>query len=347
MTIVNPDRLKEMQRALMLRDRARDGEFVFAVTTTGIYCRPSCPARRPRPENVEYFETGEAARAAGFRPCKRCRPDEAARDTQAVQLALAAIRARRAPLSLSELAERTGYSPSHIQRVFKRQIGLTPAAYGRALRAELSGDVLSDGRRISDAIYESGFEAPSRFYESMQERLGMKPSVWAKGGQGVTIQYAIVQTSLAPMLVAATDKGVCRLSFKETAEDLRARFPRAELVEGGADFQRLLEKVIAELEQPGAGDDIPLDVKGTAFQEAIWQQLQEIPQGETRSYAELAAAAGRPKAVRAAGSANGANPVAVLIPCHRVVRSDGETGGYAYGSDIKAELLRREKAGKP
>ncbi len=343
MKIDDPRQLRRMQAAFAARDRAADGQFVVAVTSTGIYCRPSCPARRPKPENTLYFADEASAREAGFRPCKRCKPDEAARDEAAVLAGIEAIRTAEGPLSLDRVAAIAGYSPAHFQRVFNRQTGLSPSAYARALRQERAREALSSGGRVSDAIYDAGFEAPSRFYEGMQGRLGMTPSAWAKGGQGVTIRWAVVETSLAPMLVAATDKGVCRLAFNEGREQLEERFPNAFLAEGGEEFATLLAQVIAAVEMPGTGAEIPLDVKGTAFQEAVWRELRRIPPGETRSYSQIAAAAGKPRAVRAAGSANGANNVAVLIPCHRVVRSDGSLGGYAYGEEIKAELLHREQ----
>ena len=338
-----PHTLAEMQAAFAARDRSQDGRFVVAVHTTGIYCRPSCPARRPRPENIAFYRDNESAEMAGFRPCKRCRPDEAAPDAAAVARAVEAIRKAEAPPTLEDLSVLTGYSASHFQRVFTRAMGLSPAAYARALRAERAREALSGGTKVSDAIYDAGFAAPSRFYAAMEGRLGMAPSAWAKGGSGVTIRWGVAETSLGPMLVAATAKGVCRLSFAEGVAELADRFPHAELVEGGADFRRLLERVVAAVERPGQGSDIPLDVQGTAFQEKVWQALRAIPPGETRTYAEIAATAGKPKAVRAAGSANGANPVAVLVPCHRVIRTDGSLGGYAYGTDIKQELLRREQ----
>ena len=245
-------------------------------------------------------------------------------------------------MALAGLAGDAGYSMAHFQRVFTRHTGLSPAAYARALRAERAAQALSDSGRVTDAIYDAGYSGPSRFYEHNEGRLGMTPSVWAGGGRGVTIHWAVVPTTLGAMLVAATAKGVCRLSFNEGREALELRFPHAELVEGGADFSALLGDVIAAVEAPGDFGHIPLDVKGTAFQEAVWRELRRIPKGETRSYAEIAAAVGKPKAVRAAGSANGANNVAVLIPCHRVVRSDGSLGGYAYGLDIKRALLDKE-----
>ena len=278
-----------------------------------------------------------------MRPCLRCLPDDVARDERAVLAAIAAIRSAGQPLALADLAARTGYSPTHFQRVFARHTGLSPSAYARALRQERAAQALSKGASVTDAIYDAGFSGPSRFYAASEGRMGMTPSAWVNGGRGVTIRWAVVPTTLGAMLVAATDKGVCRLSFNEDADALRARFPNAELVEGDAGFAALLESVVAAVEAP-ANDfaHIPVDVKGTAFQEAVWRELRRIPAGETRSYAEIAAAVGRPGAVRAAGSANGANNVAVLIPCHRVIRSDGTMGGYAYGLDIKQQLLERE-----
>jgi AraC family transcriptional regulator of adaptative response/methylated-DNA-[protein]-cysteine methyltransferase len=329
--------------AVTRRDRSFDGRFVTGVLTTGIYCRPSCAARHPARGNVRFFADGAEARAAGLRACKRCRPDEVARDEAAVLAAIDEIKASEGRPQLAELAQAVGYSPTHFQRVFTRATGLSPAAYARALREERAREALSGGASVTEAIYEAGFEAPSRFYDSMDGKLGMAPSAWARGGEGVTINWAVVGTSLGPMLVAATAKGVCRVSFGRGREELERLFPKAELVEGGAEFSALVERVIAAVENPASGRGIPVDVRGTAFQERVWQELRRVPPGETRSYAEIAAAAGNPGAVRAAGSANGANHVAVLIPCHCVVRSDGSLGGYAYGLDIKRELLARER----
>jgi AraC family transcriptional regulator, regulatory protein of adaptative response / methylated-DNA-[protein]-cysteine methyltransferase len=328
--------------AVLARDRAFDGRFVTGVLTTGIYCRPSCAARHPSRGNVRFFADGAAARAAGLRPCKRCLPDDVSRDERAVLAAIAAIKAAEQPLALAALAGETGYSPAHFQRVFTRHTGLSPAAYARALMAERAAQALTEEGRVTAAIYAAGYSGPSRFYEANEGRLGMAPSAWANGGRGVTIHWAVVGTSLGQMLVAATHKGVCRLSFDEGREALEARFPKAELVEGGSKFAALLDQVIAAVEAPGDFAHIPLDVKGTAFQEAVWRELQRIPKGETRTYAELAAAVGKPRAVRAAGSANGANNVAVLIPCHRVIRTGGGLGGYAYGLEIKRKLLEKE-----
>ncbi len=337
--MINDDQAWE---AVMRRDRAFDGQFVTGVFSTGIYCRPSCAARHPARKNVRFFASGAEARAEGLRACKRCLPDDVSRDEAAVLSAIDEIKTSQGQPVLGDLAKLVGYSPAHFQRVFKRSTGLSPAAYARALREERARDALSHEDRVTDAIYEAGFENPSRFYDNMEGKLGMTASAWRDGGRGVTISYAVTKTSLGPMLVAATEKGVCRLSFSEDRAELERRFPNAELAEGGEEFRALLSEVIAAVEKPGDARHIPLDVQGTAFQEAVWQELRKIPPGETRSYAEIAAAAGNPKAVRAAGSANGANTVAVLIPCHRVVRSDGSLGGYAYGTEIKEELLKRE-----
>jgi AraC family transcriptional regulator of adaptative response/methylated-DNA-[protein]-cysteine methyltransferase len=328
--------------AVLARDRAFDGRFVTGVLTTGIYCRPSCAARHPARHNVRFFANGGEARTAGLRPCKRCLPDDVSRDERAVLAAIKAIKSAEQPLALAALAEETGYSPSHFQRVFTRHTGLSPAAYARALMAERAAEALTEEGKVTDAIYAAGYSGPSRFYEANQGRLGMTPSAWANGGKGATIHWAVVDTSLGSMLVAATDKGVCRLSFGEGREALEGRFPQAELVEGGALFEALLAQVIAAVETPGDFSHIPIDVKGTAFQEAVWRELRKIPNGETRTYAELAAAVGKPKAVRAAGSANGSNHVSVLIPCHRVIRTGGGLGGYAWGLDIKRKLLEKE-----
>lgn len=332
----------EAWTAVLARDRAFDGRFVTGVLSTGIYCRPSCAARHPARSNVRFFANGAAAREAGLRPCKRCLPDDVSRDERAVLSAIAAIKAAAQPLALAALAAEAGYSPSHFQRIFTRHTGLSPAAYARALQAERAAQALSEEDSVTGAVYAAGYSAPSRFYEATQGRLGMTPSAWVNGGKGVTIRWAVMETSLGPMLVAATDKGVCRLSFNEGPDVLERRFPNAELVEGGSAFQTLLGEVVVAVEAPGDFAHIPLDVKGTAFQEAVWQELRRIPAGETRTYAQLAAAIGRPKAVRAAGSANGANNVAVLIPCHRVIATGGGLGGYAYGLEIKRALLGKE-----
>ncbi|TKD51169.1 bifunctional DNA-binding transcriptional regulator/O6-methylguanine-DNA methyltransferase Ada [Sphingomonas baiyangensis] len=326
------------------RDRAFDGRFVGAVVTTGIYCRPSCPARRPLREHMRFYPDAAAARDAGFRACMRCLPDAVARDRAAVDAALAILdsAAPDAPPSLEGLAARVGYAPHHFHRLFKRATGVTPAAYARAHRTARAAALLHEENAVSDAIYAAGYSAPSRFYAETGARLGMTPSAWKAGGRGVTIGWTIAETSLGPLLIAATERGLCRVAFGEDAAALAVRFPHAEIRPGDEALAALAARVVAEVEAPGRDRDLPLDVQGTAFQEAIWQALRAIPPGSSISYAELAARVGKPGAVRAASSACGANHVAVAIPCHRVARSDGSLGGYAYGLDIKAELRRRE-----
>jgi AraC family transcriptional regulator, regulatory protein of adaptative response / methylated-DNA-[protein]-cysteine methyltransferase len=330
--------------AVLRRDRSQDGRFVTGVLTTGIYCRPSCAARHPKRENVRFFATPPEAAATGLRACLRCKPDEVARDAEAVEKAIMLIETAEAPPSLDRLAEAVGYSPFHFHRLFKRATGVTPADYARARRAGQMEKSLASESRVTDAIYDAGYSGPSRFYEDAKRRLGMTPSAWRNGGAGVTIRWATAETELGTMLVAATEKGICRLSFDEDDSALRRRFPKAAIEHGGAEMAALVERAVAAVHSPGTPHDLPLDVHGTAFQEAVWRELQKIPPGETRTYAQIAAAVGRPAAVRAAGSANGDNNVAVLIPCHRVIRSDGTLGGYAYGLDRKAELLKRERA---
>ena len=259
--------------------------------------------------------------------------------------AVATIAAAGEAIALHDLAASVGYAPHHFHRLFKRATGVTPATYARGLRARGVADALSEEMSVTEAIYQSGYSAPSRFYEDGAKRLGMTPSAWKRGGVGVTIRWVNVDTSLGRLLVAATDEGLCRIAFDEDATHLAQRFPKADVVPGGAALADLTTRVVAGSRIARARlQDLPLDVRGTAFQEAIWQALRDIPPGETRSYAELAAAAGRPNAVRAAGSACGANPVAVAVPCHRALRRDGTLGGYAYGLERKAALLKREGA---
>jgi AraC family transcriptional regulator of adaptative response/methylated-DNA-[protein]-cysteine methyltransferase len=328
--------------AVLRRDRARDGDFVTGVMTTGIYCRPSCAARHPARANVRFFQDGAAARLAGLRPCLRCKPDEVARDEAAVARAIDFLVTSDTIPPLDDIAGVAGYAPHHFHRLFKRATGMTPAAYGRSLRRKRAEAALDGDNSVTEAVYEAGYSGPSRFYADTGRRLGMTPSAWRKGGAGVTIRWATVPTSLGAMLVAATDKGICRLSFDEDEEELRARFPKADIVAGGEAMGELIEGAIAAIERPAEMRNLPLDVQGTLFQEAVWQELLRIPPGETLSYATLAARAGSPRAVRAVGSACGANPVAVLIPCHRAKRADGSLGGYAYGLDRKDRLLERE-----
>ena len=327
--------------AFLRRDRNLDGRFVGAVKTTMIYCKPSCPVRHPLRKNVVFYAMAAEAKAAGFRACMRCRPDDIARDEVAVKKALELL-ASDTPPPLTQLAAAVGYAPHHFHRLFKRATGVTPANYARGKRLERAETALTGNDRVTDAIYDAGYSGPSRFYAETKGRLGMTPSAWKNGGAGAVIRWALVPTSLGEMLVAATEKGICRLSFDEDEGALADRFPKAQILPADVAMAELAKGAVAAVEHPDRMPDLPLDVAGTAFQEAVWQELRRIPVGETRSYAEIAAAVGKPKAVRAAGSANGANNVAVLIPCHRVVRTDGRLGGYAYGLERKATLLKRE-----
>jgi AraC family transcriptional regulator of adaptative response/methylated-DNA-[protein]-cysteine methyltransferase len=328
--------------AFMRRDRSWDGRVIGAVRTTGIYCKPSCPARRPKREHVEFFVTAEEARAAGYRACLRCKPDEVGRDRDAVAKAVKLIEQAEEPPSLGELADAIGYAPHHFQRMFKRDLGVSPAEYARGLRTRRAQDALKENGRVTDAIYDAGYSSPSGFYSDAKERLGMTPSAWRDGGRGETIRWAHFDSPLGQMLIAATSKGICRLTFDDNDASLRRLFPNADIVEDAGSLKELVEGALAAIESPLAARELPIDVAGTAFQEAVWRELRRIPPGETRSYAQIAAAIGQPKAVRAVGTANGDNHVAVLIPCHRVIRSDGTLGGYAGGLDRKRKLLSAE-----
>jgi AraC family transcriptional regulator of adaptative response/methylated-DNA-[protein]-cysteine methyltransferase len=326
----------------MRRDRSWDGRVIGAVKTTGIYCKPSCPARRPKREHVTFYASGEEARTAGVRPCLRCKPHEVGRDREAIAAAVGLIERAEEPPSLAELAESVGYAPHHFQRLFKRDLGVSPADYARALRAQRAQGALKANGRVTDAIYDAGYAGPSGFYSDARERLGMTPSAWRDGGRGATIRWTTFDSPLGQMLIAATDKGICRLTFDDSEASLRRLFPSAEIIKDDGGLRALVEGALAAIERPLAAPDLPIDVAGTAFQEKVWRELRKIPLGETRSYAQIAAAIGQPKAVRAVGTANGDNHVAVLIPCHRVIRSDGSLGGYAGGLDRKKMLLAVE-----
>jgi AraC family transcriptional regulator of adaptative response/methylated-DNA-[protein]-cysteine methyltransferase len=328
--------------AFLARDRLFDGQFVGAVKTTGIYCKPSCAARHPLRQNMAFYADGAAARAAGFRACLRCRPDEIGRDREAVAKALAIIEAAEEIVGLEALAFAVGYAPHHFHRLFKRDTGVTPAAYARGLRAKRAEIALEGDGPVTEALYDAGYQSPSRFYAAAPDRLGMTPSAWKRGGAGVVIRYAIVETTLGSMMLAATDRGICRLSFDEDETELRLRFPNATIEAGGEAMAELVDGAVAAVADPAHLPDLPLDIAGTVFQQAVWRELARIPAGQTLSYAALAAKAGNPKAVRAVGTACGANQVSVLIPCHRALRTDGTLGGYAYGLERKIELLKRE-----
>ena len=337
--------------AVRRRDKAFDGKFFFSVRTTGIYCRPSCASRAAKRENVSFHATAEAAERAGFRACKRCKPDRlgaADPKVEAVRRACERIAAAEEAPKLADLAARAGMSPFHFHRLFKRVAGVTPRAYAAQIKARRAADGLRTAETITEAIYDAGFNSSSRFYESSAARLGMTPTAVRRGGKGAAIRFAIGQASLGAVLVAATDKGVCAIMLGDDpgglARELEDRFPHAELVGGDPAFERMVAEVVGLVEAPGQGLDLPLDIRGTAFQERVWQALRAIPPGRTATYAEIAKAVGQPKAVRAVAQACAANPLAVAIPCHRVVRADGEISGYRWGVERKRELLDREAA---
>ena len=337
--------------AVRRRDPAFDGKFFFAVRTTGVYCRPSCASRAAKRENVSFYATAEAAERAGYRACKRCRPDKlgaADPKVEAVRKACEMIATAEEAPKLADLAARAGMSPFHFHRLFKTVAGVTPKAYAAQMQARRAADRLLTAGTVTEAIYDAGFNSSSRFYETAAARLGMTPTAARRGGEGASIRFAIGQASLGAVLVAATDKGVCAITLGDhpdvLARELQDRFPRAELVGGDAAFERMVAMVVGLVEAPGQRLDLPLDIRGTAFQERVWQALRAIPPGRTATYAEIARAVGQPKAVRAVAQACAANPLAVAIPCHRVVRTDGDLSGYRWGVERKRELLAREAA---
>jgi AraC family transcriptional regulator of adaptative response/methylated-DNA-[protein]-cysteine methyltransferase len=333
--------------------RRRDGEssFTYAVLTTGIYCRSTCAARLPRRENVRFFASPAAAEKAGYRPCKRCRPTEAsAAERQAAVIAKACRlieQAEELP-SLDALAAAAGMSRFHFHRVFKAVTGVTPKAYGDAHRRTRVHGALGRSDTVTAAIYCAGFNSNGRFYAAAPDMLGMTPTAFRAGGQGEAIRFALGDCSLGAILVAATDKGVCAIQFGDDPEallrELQDRFPKAQLLGGDAAFEQLVARVVGLVEAPAQEHDLPLDVRGTAFQQRVWQALRAIPSGKTASYAEIAAQIGRPKAVRAVAQACAANALAVAIPCHRVVRTDGSLSGYRWGVARKQALIAREAA---
>ena len=335
--------------AIVARDAAADGRFVYSVRSTGVYCRPSCPSRRARPENVRFHASAAEAEQAGFRPCQRCHPDQPAQAApQAARVAAACriLEAEEPAPALAALAARVGLSAWHFHRLFKQHTGVTPRAWAAARRAERLRDELGRQATVTEAIFAAGYQASSRCYAESDAVLGMRPSAWRAGGQGQQIRFAIGQCALGAILVAQSARGLCAILLgddpAELLADLERRFPQAELIGGDADFERLVARVVGFVEAPRIGLDLPLDLRGTAFQQRVWQALRAIPPGSTLSYAELAERIGAPKAVRAVAGACAANALAVAIPCHRVVRSDGGLSGYRWGVERKRALLARE-----
>jgi len=341
--------VEERWQALVRRDPAYDGHFWYAVRTTGVYCRPSCGARRPRRENVVLFNSSCAAEDAGFRPCKRCRPDEPARPVRHAELVAKACRlieeAEETP-DLDTLAAGAGMSRYHFHRVFKTVTGLTPKAYGAAHRARRVREELPASDSVTEAIYGAGYNSSGRFYAVSTDLLGMTPSAFRAGGSGTAIRFAVGESSLGAILVAATEKGICAVSLGDDPQvlvhELQDHFPDAHLIGGDPAFEDHVARVVGFVEAPGAGLDLPLDIRGTVFQQRVWQALRAIPPGATASYAEIAAKIGAPQSARAVARACAANMLAVAIPCHRVVRSDGALSGYRWGVARKRALLERE-----
>jgi AraC family transcriptional regulator of adaptative response/methylated-DNA-[protein]-cysteine methyltransferase len=339
-------------QAVMQRSASADRAFVYAVATTGIFCRPTCSSRRPNRENTHFFDDGSAATAAGFRACKRCRPmhdRETSTAAQAVVRACELIETSENEPTLVELAQAVGLSPSYFQRLFKQAVGLSPKQYAIERRRERLRGHLQSQERVSDAVYEAGFESGSRFYETAERTLGMTPRAYQKGGSEERIRYGTAKSYLGWVLVAASDRGVCQIDIgSDTAEletRLKSRFPEANFLSQDPDFGHLLEQTLAFLDTPEQGHELPLDIQGTAFQRRVWQALQDIQPGQTASYGHVARAIGQPKASRAVAQACGANTLAVAIPCHRVVRSGGGLGGYRWGIERKQQLLEREQRG--
>jgi AraC family transcriptional regulator of adaptative response/methylated-DNA-[protein]-cysteine methyltransferase len=332
--------------------RSTDAGFYYSVRTTGVYCRPSCHSRIPKPENVQFHETREAAEAAGFRPCKRCKPDQPTLPEQhAVRVTDACRLIETSPTvpTLEELATRAGLSAFHFHRVFKAVTGLTPRAYAAAHRGERVRRELGRSPSVTAAIYRSGYSSNGRFYGETERMLGMTPRDYRAGGANAEIRFAVGECSLGSILVAMSERGVCAILLGDDpdalARTLQDRFPRATLVGGDADFEQLVARVVGFVESPGIGLDLPLDVRGTAFQQRVWQALRDIPAGTTASYREIARRIGAPRSARAVAQACAANPIAVAIPCHRVVRQDGAVSGYRWGVERKRALLRREALG--
>ncbi len=337
--------------AIVHRDKRADGSFFYSVETTGVYCRPSCAARLARRENVRFHASIADAERAGYRACRRCRPNEAAlaeRQAALVAKICRLIEESSEMPNLDELAKAADMSRFHFHRIFKKVTGVTPKAYADAHRADRVRDELGKTNTVTEAIYTSGFQSNGRFYATSSKMLGMTPTAFRKGGHGASIRFAVGECWLGSVLVAATDKGVCAISFGDDPDalvrDLQDRFPKAALVGADANFEKLVAQVVGMVEAPTQSLDLPLDVRGSAFQKRVWQALREIPAGSTASYADIAARIGQPGAVRAVARACATNSLAVAIPCHRVIRTDGGLSGYRWGVERKRALLDREAA---
>jgi AraC family transcriptional regulator of adaptative response/methylated-DNA-[protein]-cysteine methyltransferase len=338
---------------IVARDRTADGHLWYSVVTTGVYCRPSCPSRSANPKNVQLHDTIKAAMATGFRPCKRCNPDGLSADAENVAIVARACRlieeSDEEP-SLADLAAAAGRSPSNFHRRFKAVTGLTPKDYATAHRAAKVRERLANGNSVTEAIYDAGFNSSGRFYEKSTGMLGMTPSQYRAGGANEEIRFAVGEISLGAILVASSRKGVAAILLGDDpnglVRELQDRFPKARLIGADRDYEALVARVVGFIEAPGLGLDLPLDVRGTAFQRRVWQALQGIPIGRTVSYTEIAQRIGSPKAIRAVASACAANHLAVVIPCHRVVRNDRSPSGYAWGVERKQALINKEVASR-
>ena len=331
-----------------------DESFIYAVLSTRIYCRPSCPSRLPRRENVRFFDSSTAAEDAGFRPCKRCHPHEGGlrkRQQATVTRACRIIESTPDPVDLPSLAETTGSSPSHLHRLFRELLGCTPKQYADAHRATRIRNTLHSAPSVTEAFYEAGFNSSSRFYTTSEAMLGMQPKRLRAGGAGEDIRFALAECRLGTILIAASKKGICWISLGENPEDLldefQRRFSRATLMGGEPEFESLIAAALAAIERQLPSNELPLDIRGSAFQLKVWHALRAIPSGKTVSYTTLAEGIGQPSAVRAVASACAQNPIAVLIPCHRVVRIDGSLSGYRWGVERKAKLLEAERELQP
>jgi AraC family transcriptional regulator of adaptative response/methylated-DNA-[protein]-cysteine methyltransferase len=337
---------------IVARDRSADGEFWFSVRTTRIYCRPSCPSRGANPRNVTLHDTLDSAKATGFRACKRCKPDGASQEATNAALVAKACRlietSESAP-SLTDLAKAVGLSASHFHRMFKVVTGLTPKNYVTAQRATRVRNELSKAQSVTDAMYDAGFNSSGRFYEKSTAMLGMTPSRYRAGGTHEVLRFAVGQSALGAILVASSIKGVVAVLLgddpDQLARELQDQFPKAHVIGGDAQYEALVARVVGLVERPAVGLDLPLDVRGTAFQERVWRALRKIPPGKTATYSQIARRIGAPKATRAVAGACAANKLAIVIPCHRVVRNDGSLSGYAWGVERKRALIDREAAG--
>jgi len=339
--------LQNKWQQVMARDARQDGRFVFAVRTTGVYCRPSCPSRRPRRESVEFFADPNEAERAGYRACLRCKPTEVSALAQYVTHARALLDNAEGVMTLSELSKRVGLSPFHLQRLFKRATGLSPREYQSARRMQHVKAGLRKGDDVTTALYDAGYGSPSRLYERAPQQLGMTPGEYRRGGAGASISFAITPTPMGRMLVAATERGLSVVRFGDNAADLerelRREFHAAQLHRDDAALQPYIDPLLASIRGENTTIDLPLDVRATAFQMKVWETLRQIPRGETRSYSDIARQIGEPTAVRAVARACATNPVAIAVPCHRVVRSDGNLSGYRWGVERKEKLLNSEK----